>query len=78
LFASLHEVLRHYVARSPGSRVWEGRYGFNSLGFAVPKGRAARLTFLSEFAEHAKASGIVQKAIDRSGWSGIRVALLVR
>src|SRR5580658_166794 len=65
LFASLHEVLRHYVARLPGSRVWEGRYGVNSLGVAVPKGRAARLTFLSEFAEHAKASGIVQKAIDR-------------
>jgi polar amino acid transport system substrate-binding protein len=78
LFASLHEVLRHYVARLPGSRVWEGRYGFNSLGFAVPKGHAARLAFLSEFVEHAKASGIVQKAIDRSGWSGIRVAPLAR
>jgi polar amino acid transport system substrate-binding protein len=74
LFASLHEVLRHYVARLPGSRVWEGRYGFNSLGFAVPKGHAARLAFLSELGEHAKASGIIQKAIDRSGWSGIRVA----
>ncbi len=74
LFASLHEVLRHYVARLPGSRVWEGRYGFNSLGFGVPKGHAARLAFLSEFAEHAKASGIVRQAIDRSGWSGIRVA----
>jgi polar amino acid transport system substrate-binding protein len=74
LFASLHEVLRHYLARMPGSRVWEGRYGFNSLGFAVPKGQAARLAFLSEFAEHAKASGIVQQAIGRSGWSGIRVA----
>jgi len=74
LFASLHEVLRHYVARMPGSRVWEGRYGFNSLGIAVPKGRAARLAFLSEFAEHAKASGIVQQAVDRSGWRGIRVA----
>ena len=78
LFASLHEVLRHYVARFPGSRVWEGRYGFNSLGLAVPKGHAARLAFLSEFAEHAKASGIVQDAIDRSGWSGIRVAPLAR
>jgi polar amino acid transport system substrate-binding protein len=74
LFASLHEVLRHYVGRLPGSRVWEGRYGFNSLGFAVPKGHAARLAFLSEFAEHAKASGIIHQAIDRSGWSGIRVA----
>jgi polar amino acid transport system substrate-binding protein len=78
LFASLHEVLRHYVARLPGSRVWEGRYGFNSLGFAVPKGHAARLAFLHEFAEHAKASGIVRKAIDRSGWSGIRVAPLAQ
>jgi polar amino acid transport system substrate-binding protein len=74
LFASLHEVLRHYVARLPGSRVWEGRYGFNSLGMAVPKGQAARLAFLSEFTEHAKASGIIQKAIDGSGWSGIRVS----
>jgi polar amino acid transport system substrate-binding protein len=78
LFASLHEVLRHYVARLPGSLVWEGRYGFNSLGFAVPKGQPARLAFLSEFAEHAKASGIVQKAIERSGWNGIRVAPLAR
>jgi polar amino acid transport system substrate-binding protein len=74
LFASLHEVLRHYVTRLPGSRIWEGRYGFNSLGFSVPKGQAARLAFLSEFAEHAKASGLVQRAIDRSGWRGIRVA----
>lgn len=74
LFASLHEVLRHYVARLPGSRVWDGRYGFNSLGLAVPKRHDARLAFVSEFAEHAKASGIVQKAIERSGWSGIRIA----
>jgi polar amino acid transport system substrate-binding protein len=74
LFASLREVLRHYVTRLPGSQVWEGRYGFNSLGFAVPKGHAARLAFLSEFAEHAKASGIIRQAIGRSGWSGIRVA----
>jgi polar amino acid transport system substrate-binding protein len=74
LFASLHDVLRHYVARLPGSRVWEGRYGFNSLGIAVSKGHAVRLAYLSEFAEEAKASGIIQKAIDGSGWRGMRVA----
>jgi polar amino acid transport system substrate-binding protein len=78
LFASLHEVLRHYVTRLPGSRIWEGRYGFNSLGLAVPKGHVARLAFLSEFAERAKASGVIQKAIDGSGWSGIRVSLSAR
>jgi polar amino acid transport system substrate-binding protein len=74
LFASLHEVLRHYVARLPGSQVWQGRYGFNSLGIAVPKGQPGRLAYLGEFAEAAKASGLVQRAIDRSGWHGIRVA----
>jgi polar amino acid transport system substrate-binding protein len=74
LFASLHEVLRHYADRLPGSRVWEGRYGFNSLGIAVPKGHTERLGYASEFAEEAKASGIVQKAIDCSGWRGTHVA----
>jgi len=78
LFASLHEVLRHYVDRLPGSRVWEGRYGFNSLGFAVPKGHPERLAYVSAFAELAKASGLVQQAIDRSGWHGIQVAPAVR
>ena len=29
LFASLNEVLRHYVGRLPGSRLFVGRYGFN-------------------------------------------------
>jgi polar amino acid transport system substrate-binding protein len=74
LFASLHEVLRHYVERLPGSRIWDGRYGFNALGFSVPKGQAGRLAFLSEFAEYAKASGVVRRAINHSGWTGIRVA----
>jgi len=74
LFASLHEVLRHYAARLPGSQVWEGRYGFNSLGIAVPKEQSARLGFVSEFAEAAKVSGIIQQAIDRSGWRGTHVA----
>jgi polar amino acid transport system substrate-binding protein len=74
LFASLHEVLRHYMARLPGSRIWDGRYGFNALGFSVPKGRAGRLAFLTEFAEEAKASGVAQRAINHSGWTGIRVA----
>jgi polar amino acid transport system substrate-binding protein len=74
LFASLREVLRHYVERLPGSRLFPGRYGYNPIGMAVTKGRAARLACLSEFVEDAKASGLVQSAIDRSGWTGIRVA----
>jgi polar amino acid transport system substrate-binding protein len=77
LFASLHEVLRHYVARLPGSQVWPGRYGFNSLGIAVPKGQPERLAYVSEFGEDAKSSGLVQRALDRSGWSGVHAATIV-
>ena len=47
--------------------------GFNSIGIAVPKGKSDRLAALCEFVEAAKASGLVQQAIDRSGWHGIRV-----
>jgi len=74
LFASLHEVLRHYAAQLPGAQVWPGRYGFNSIGFAVPKGQPGRLAFVSEFAEEAKSSGLVQQVLDRAGWSGAHVA----
>jgi polar amino acid transport system substrate-binding protein len=74
LFASLNEVLRHYVARLPGSRLFVGRYGFNPIGMAVSKGLPARLAYLSAFVEDAKASGLVQRAIDGASWRGIRVA----
>jgi polar amino acid transport system substrate-binding protein len=78
LFASLNEVLRHYVGRLPGSRLFVGRYGFNPIGMAVAKGHAARLAYLGGFVEDAKASGLVQRAIDRASWRGIRVALPAR
>ena len=74
LFASLHEVLRHYAERLPGSRLFAGRYGFNPIGMAVAKGHVARLAYLRAFVEDAKASGLVQRAIDRASWRGIRVA----
>lgn len=74
LFASLREVLRHHAERLPGARLFEGRYGFNPIGMAVAKGHAVRLGYLSAFVEDAKASGLVQRAIDRASWRGIRVA----
>jgi polar amino acid transport system substrate-binding protein len=76
LFASLREVLLGYSTQLPGSRVLEQRYGFNSIGMAVPKGQAGRLAYLTEFVEQAKASGLVQRALDRAGWRGVRVAPL--
>ena len=75
-FASIREVLLAYAAQLPGSRVLEQRYGFNSVAMAVAKGHAGRLAVISEFVEQAKSSGLVQRALDRGGWRGVRVAPL--
>jgi polar amino acid transport system substrate-binding protein len=58
----------------PGSRVLDE--GFAAIAWAafVPKGHAARLAFVSEFIETAKASGLVRQFIEREKLRGINVA----
>jgi polar amino acid transport system substrate-binding protein len=73
-FASVRSVLLDYSARLPGSRVLEDRYGANRVAMAVRKDEAGRLTYLSEFVNEAKTSGLVQRAIDESGMRGARVS----
>jgi polar amino acid transport system substrate-binding protein len=73
-FASIRAVLLAYSAKLAGSRVLEDHYGANLLGMVVPKGQAARLAYISEFIEQAKASGLVRQAIERSGLPGHKVA----
>src|SRR5437899_1448584 len=50
------------------------RYGANLLAMAVAKSHAGRLAYISEFVEEAKASGVVQQAIERGGLRGLHVA----
>ncbi len=73
-FASIRGVLLTYSAKLPGSRVLDEHYGANLLGMAVQKGQAARLAYISEFIEQAKASGLVQQTIERAGLPGYKVA----
>jgi polar amino acid transport system substrate-binding protein len=73
-FASVRGVLLEYSAKLPGSRVLDEHYGANLVGMVVPKGQAARLAYISEFIEQAKASGLVQQAIERAGLPGYQVA----
>jgi len=75
-FASVGFVLQEFSARLPGSRVLEERYGANHMAMAVAKGRAGWLAYVSEFVEEAKASGLAQRAVDRSGLRGLHVAPL--
>jgi polar amino acid transport system substrate-binding protein len=73
VMASPRYSLLTYSTRLPGSRVLEDRYGANRIAMAVPKGEAARLAYISEFVEEAKASGLVQRAIDGAGLQGYQV-----
>jgi polar amino acid transport system substrate-binding protein len=73
-FASIRGVLLTYSAKLPGSHVLDEHYGANLLGMVVAKGQAARLAYISEFIEQAKASGLVQQAIERAGLPGYKMA----
>ena len=73
-WASVRPALLDYSERLPGSRVLEESYGANFPALVVPKGHDTRLAYMSEFVEQAKASGVVQRAIDRAGQPGYRVA----
>jgi polar amino acid transport system substrate-binding protein len=72
--ASPRRGLLEYSTRLPGSRVLEDDYGANLLAMAVPKHHAGRLAYISDFIEEAKASGLVQRAIDHAGQRAIQVA----
>jgi polar amino acid transport system substrate-binding protein len=73
--ASVRSGLLEYSVQLPGSRVLEDRYGELLLALAVPKGTSGWLAYVSEFLDEAKASGLVQRAIDKAEARGLQLAL---
>ena len=73
-WASVRPALMDYSAELSGSRVIADSFGANFPALVIPKGQSARLAYISEFVEEAKTSGVVQRAIDRAGQPGYRVA----
>ena len=73
-YAGPRVVLLTLSDQSPGSRVLDD--GFAEIFFVamVPKGKAGRIAYLSDFIEEAKSSGLVQQTIDRYRLKGIQVA----
>lgn len=74
VLAAPRPALLQSSARLPGSRVLEDRFHATFGAMAVPRGQAGRLAYISEFIEEAKASGLVQQAIERAGVRGVQVA----
>jgi len=73
-YANLKPGLLDSADQLPGSRIVEGRYTVIGYAAGVPKGREAGAKYLSEFIEYAKAFGLVDKVIDKSGIRGLAVA----
>jgi polar amino acid transport system substrate-binding protein len=72
--AGLKEALIGLAGKLAGSRILEGRFMGVQQSIGVPKGRDAGLRFLRAVVEEAKASGLVARAIERTGARGVTVA----
>ena len=75
VMASTRLALLDFADKPPGARVLADRYGANINRMVVPKGNADWLAYVGEFVENAKASGLVQKAIELGSTRGVTVAV---
>lgn len=62
------------VGRRPEFRLVDGGVRSGGSALAIAKGRPAGTAYAKEFIEHAKASGMIQDAIERTGLQGVSVA----
>jgi polar amino acid transport system substrate-binding protein len=58
------------AAERPGLRVVDGRFGVTEHAVAVPKGRAAALTLVTQVVDAAKANGLLQQWVAQLGPPG--------
>jgi polar amino acid transport system substrate-binding protein len=74
VLAAPRPALLQSSALIPNSRVLEDRFHAAFAAMAVPKGLAGRLAYINEFIDDAKASGLVQRTIERAGLRGVQAA----
>lgn len=72
--AGLRQALLGLAPKLPGSRLLDGRFLAVQQAIGTPRGRDAGLAYLREFVEDVKASGLVARAIERTGARGVSVA----
>ena len=73
-YAGPRVVLLKLSDQSPGSRVLDDGFGDIVYVAMVPKGEAGRISYVSDFIEEAKSSGLVQRTIDQYRLKGIQVS----
>jgi polar amino acid transport system substrate-binding protein len=69
-----YELFLSRTLKLPGSRMLDGRFMGVQQFIGVPRGRDAGLSYLKSVVEDAKASGLVARAIEKTGARGVSVA----
>ena len=64
------DTLEGLSKKLPGTRILEGSFQKTGVAIAVPKNHPAALKYVSAFIEKAKASGLVQRILERAGIAG--------
>ena len=72
--AGLSQALGSLTEKFPGSRMIDGRFMAVPQSVGTPKGRDAGFAYLRAFVEEAKASGMVARSIQNTGYRGVSVA----
>ena len=72
--AGLRQALIGVAAKLPGSRILDGQFMAVQQSMGVPSGRDAAAKYLRGFVEEVKASGLVARAIEKTGAAGVSVA----
>lgn len=67
VFATNKATLFEMAEKLPGAKVLDGQWGVERHAIAIPKGREPGMGVIREFTEQAKAQGLVDAAIARSG-----------
>lgn len=68
-------TLQEIADALPGTRIVPGAWTTGRYAVSLPKGRSpAAQGKLAEWVTEAKRTGVVQRAIDRAGFGGVRVA----
>jgi ABC-type amino acid transport substrate-binding protein len=73
-YAAPRVVLLALSNKAPGSRVLDDGFANIEWVAMIPKGRAGRIAYVSEFIVDAKATGLVKQTIDRANLHGLKVA----
>jgi polar amino acid transport system substrate-binding protein len=71
LFATNKPTLYEMSDRMAGSRVLDDRWGVEHIAVAIPRGREAAIEYLRRFVEEARASGLLSRAVEHAGLSGV-------